>query len=192
VSVVLRWLVLLALPTVLVGCGSGSVSPPRTNIDPAKTLAIQPTPAGLDQSNDVESLDVAGFQATLAGVAKADVAASYKSLGFYDAAIRRWSGPRGARVIMVISRWPDHQKATNVGGGAVNVVLDAAGAEGWTPSEIGGTRGARRTDDPQVRILADAIADVSLIVRADGPVTDAAIIRAMQLAIKPVRTAAPR
>ena len=188
----LRWPALLVLPTLLVGCGSGSVSPPRTNIDPVATLEIQPTPAGLDQSKDVEPLDVTAFQETLAGVAKADAAESYRAIGFYDAAIRRWSGPGGARVIMVISRWPDHQKATNVGGGAVNVVQESPGTGGWTPSELGGTRGARRTDDPQVRIIADAVADVSVIVRADGPVTDAVVIRAMQLVIRPIRAVAPR
>lgn len=187
-----RWLSLLVLPTLLVGCGSGSVSPPRTNIDPVAVLTIQPTPAGLDQSKDVAPLDVAAFQETLAGVAKADAAQSYKDIGFYDAAIRRWTGAGGARVIMVISRWPDHQVATNVGGGAVNVVQELDGAGAWTPSALGGTRGARRPDGPQIRILADAIADVSVIVRADGPVTDSAIIRAMQLAIKPIRAVAPR
>jgi hypothetical protein len=191
---VLRFVLLSISAVVLLGCGSGSLEQPPTDIDLSRVLTILPTPKGLDQSTVVRSADVATVQATFAGVAKAESVAVYKSLGFKDAAIREWSGDDGAHVLAIISRWPDRQKATNVGAGPVNLLLDTSNAAAWTPQELAGTRGARLTvpGKPNVKILAFAVAEVSLVVRGDGPVSDAAMIRTMELLIAPVRAKAPR
>ena len=99
---------LLVLTALLAGCGGGSLSVPPTNIDPAELVRILPTPPGLDQSNDVATVDAAGLQATLAGVAKAESAKVYEDIGFAGGAMRTWSGPGDARVLAVVSRWPNH------------------------------------------------------------------------------------
>jgi hypothetical protein len=191
---VLRLVPLSLLLTILLGCGGASLEQPPTNINLVQTLTILPTPKGLDQSNVVRRADVASVQATFAGVAKAESVAVYKDLGFKDAAIREWSGNDGAHVLAMISRWPDRQTATNVGAGPVNLLLDTSNAAAWTPRELPGTRGARLTapGKPNIKLLAFAVAEVSLVVRGDGPVTDAAMIRTMELLIAPVRAKAPR
>lgn len=183
----LRRLALLVIAVVVAGCGGDSLSQPQTRIDPAGVVKILPTPRGLDQSSDVTTVDAAELQATLAGVAKAEAAKVYEEIGFAEGAMRTWSGAGGARVLAVVSRWRDHQTATNVGGGAVLRIAETSGAAAWTPEALAGARGARSAD---VRVLSFAVADLSLLVRGDGPVTDAAVIRTMDLLIRPVRAAA--
>lgn len=169
------------------------MSPPQTEIDPAGVLEILPTPPGLDQSNDVTKVDAAKLQTILAGVTSAEAAKVYEDIGFHDGAIRTWSGPDGTRLLVTISRWPDRQTATNVGGGVVNRILDTTSTAAWTPKELPGARGARpRTPGPAaVRVLSLAVADVSLLVRGEGSLTDQIMIRTMDLLARPVRAAAP-
>lgn len=189
---VLRSLALLVvLMALLAGCGAGSLSVPPTDIDPAAVVRILPTPPGLDQSTDVTTVDAADLQATLAGVAKAESAKVYEDIGFGGGAKRTWSGPNDARVLVVVSRWPDHETATRVGGGAVQQLAETTGAAAWTPEQLAGARGARSAEQgpAAIRVLSLAVADVSLLVRGDGPVTDAAIIRTMDLLTRPVRAA---
>lgn len=187
-------MLVLATAALLAGCGDGTVSEPRTRIDPAKTLAILPTPQGFPQSTAVSPLDAAGLQAVLAGVAKEEAAQVYRDIGFYDAAVRTWSAPDGARMIAIVSRWPDHETAGRVGGGAVNQVIDDAGAAAWTPRELSGARGARlsATESAPIKVLSFAVGDANLFVRGDGEVSDAAVVRTMELLSKPVRAATPR
>ena len=182
-----RLIALLVVAALLAGCGADSLSRPATNIDPAEVVKILPTPPGLDQSTAVTTVDAAELQATLAGVAKAESARVYEEIGFGGGAMRTWSGPDGARVLVVVSRWRDHQTATNVGGGAVQRIVETSGAAAWTPEEIAGARGAR---SPEVKVLSFAVADVSLLVRADGPVSDPVLVRTMDLLTRPVRAAA--
>ena len=190
---VLRSIALLALTVLLAGCGAGSTPEPTTKIDPVQILRILPTPQGLDQSSDIAVIDAARLQTLLAGVTSAEAAKVYEEIGFREAAVRTWSGAGGAHVVAIVSRWPDHQKATNVGGGAVQRLLDTSGAAAWTPRQLAGDRGARLTNDGSaaIRMLSLAVDDVGLLVRSDGPVTDDAIIRTMDLLTRPVRAATP-
>ncbi len=182
-----RLIALMVAAALLAGCGADSLSDPETSIDPAEVVKILPTPPGLDQSTEVRTVDAAELQETLAGVAKAESARVYEEIGFGGAAMRTWSGRDGARVLVVVSRWRDHQTATNVGGGAVQRAAETSGAAAWTPRELAGARGARSHD---VKVLSFAVADLSLLVRSDGPVPDAVLIRTMDLLTRPVRAAA--
>ncbi len=187
-----RSLPLLVVTALLAGCGSDSLSDPGSGIDPAGVVRILPTPRGLDQSSDATAVDAVGLQSTLAGVANAEAATVYEGIGFRDGAVRTWSGPDGARVLVAVSRWPDHQTATNVGGGAVQRILDTSAANAWTPRELAGARGARLAaqGSAAVKMLSLAVAEMSLLVRADGPVSDEVIIRTMDLMTRPVRAGA--
>ena len=182
---------LVVFATLLAGCGADSLSVAPTDVDPAAVVKILPTPPGLDQSSDVTTVDAAQLQATLAGVAKAESARVFEEIGFGGGAKRTWSGSDNARFLVVVSRWPDHQTATNVGGGAVQEVAETSGAAAWTPEQLAGARGARSTAQgtTAVRVLSLAVGEVSLFVRADGPVTDATLIRTMDLLTRPVRAA---
>jgi hypothetical protein len=190
---VLRSLALLVvLMALLAGCGGGSLSVPPTSIDPVELVKILPTPQGLDQSSDVTTVDAAELQATLAGVAKSESAKVYEDIGFAGGAMRTWSGPADARVLAVVSRWPDHETATRIGGGAVNQIAEQPGVGAWTPRELASTRGAHSTTPGSgaVRVLSLAVDDLSLLVRSDGPIGDDVIIRTMDLLTRRARAAA--
>jgi hypothetical protein len=176
---------LLVVASLAAGCASGDEddSVPG-DIDLARIVGVLPTPAGFDQSNDAHPADVAAVQEALAGMAREESARAFESRGFVDGAIRTWSGPRGATLTAVVSRWPDHLTASAIGGGAVNVPLDrdVPGASPWNPDELRGGRGVR-IDAPgePARLLAVAVGDVSLFVRASGPAGDAPVLRTMEL-----------
>ena len=183
---------LVVLMASLAGCGGGSLSVPPTNIDPVELVKILPTPQGLDQSSDATTVDAAELQATLSGVAKAESAKVYEDIGFAGGAMRTWSGPDGARVLAVVSRWPDHETATRIGGGAVNQIAEQPGVRAWTPQELAGARGAHSTrpGPGAVRVLSLAVDDLSLLVRSDGPIGDDVMIRTMDLLTRRARAAA--
>ena len=182
---------LVGLTALLAGCGGGALSVPPTSIDPVELVKILPTPPGLDQSSDVTTVDAAELQATLAGVAKAESAKVYQDIGFAGGAMRTWSGPDGARVLAVVSRWPDHETAARIGGGAVNQIAEHSRAAAWTPQKLAGARGARSTTPGPgaVRVLSLAVDDLSLLVRTDGPIGDDVIIRTMDLLTRRTRAA---
>ena len=176
---------LLAVVALLTGCATGAEDDTATEgVDLVELVRVLPTPAGFDQSNDARSADAAEVQAALAGAAREEAARAFESRGFEDGAIRTWSGPGGATFTAVVSRWPDRLTATAIGGGAVNLPLDqdVRGATPWNPDELRGGRGVR-IDAPKAsaRMLAVAVGDVSLFVRADGPVNDAQVLRTVQL-----------
>ncbi len=182
----LRVVALLVLALLVSGCGAVTAEETSTRVDLAALVRILPTPPGLDQSSQVATVDAAALQKTFAGVAKPEAAKVYEEIGFAGGAMRTWSGPNGARVWAVVSRWPDHQTATNVGGGAVQRAAETAGLSAWTPTAISGARGAR---SDIVRVLSVAVADLSLVVRTDGPVPDTVIVRTMDLLTRPARAA---
>jgi hypothetical protein len=187
---VLRVLILAAALATLTGCGATTVETPPSTIDLTELVGILPTPSGLDQSREVRPVDAAGLQEMLAGVARAESAAVFREIGFRAGAVRTWRGD-GATMWVAVSRWPDRQTATNVGGGAVQQFADTTGATAWTPRALAGARGARFVKDSETRMLSIAIGDVSLVVRADGPIGDDTVVRTMDLLARPVRAAAP-
>jgi hypothetical protein len=82
---------------------------------------------------------------------------------------------------VVVSEWDDHTAATSVGGDAAELALGEPGARAWTPRELGASRGVR-IDDParRLRVLSVAVDATDLFVRAEGPIPEQVVIRAMQ------------
>lgn len=187
----LRWLTLTVVLATLTGCGATTIEAPPSTIDLTELVRILPTPQGLDESRNVRSVDAAGLQEALAGVARAESAKVFQDLGFRAGAIRTWSNGDGTTMLVAVSRWPDRQTATNIGGGAVQRLADTTGAAAWTPRSQAGARGARLAKDSETRMLSLGVGDVSLFVRADGPIGDDAVVRTMDLLARPVRAAAP-
>jgi hypothetical protein len=185
------WRLMFVLLAVLAlgGCAGDSEPDNTDSVNLTRLVTILPTQPGLDQaSSDIRSVDATTLENILArreGVASK----GYEQIGFREAAIRTWTGPDGGAMLVAVSRWPDHQVATSVGGGAAVEPLDKENARAWNPREISGARGARSDTS---RVLAMAIGDISLVVRADGPVTDAAVVRTLDLVSRPVQAAAER
>lgn len=179
-------LAIILAAVALTGCGGrGTQGETSIDADLTETIRVLPTPTGLDQSVDVTTATVDDVQEVFAqGRADATAAATYRSIGFNAAAIRRWSGPNGAFFVVVLSRWPNHQTATNVGGGAAETLPLQHGAQAWTPTAVHGARGtAARAGAASEHTLAKATANVSVYIHATGPVTEQAIVRTMDLAI---------
>jgi len=191
----LRWalIVLLAALTVA-GCGAGSSERDATDdINLMELVNILPTQPGLDQAtSDIHSVDASTLEAMFARRDSTD-SKGFDQIGFREGVIRTWRGTGGADMLVAVSRWPDHQIATSVGAGAADQPLESPGASAWNPREINGSRGARvSAPGSATRVLAIAIGEISLVVRADGPVSDAAVIRTLDLLSRPVRSAVGR
>jgi hypothetical protein len=189
-----RLIILLAAVLALAGCGANSPEQDGTDaVDLTELVTILPTQAGLDQaSSQIRSVDASTLEGIFArreGV----TSKGFEEVGFREGVIRTWTGPDGGAMLVAVSRWPDHQVATSIGGGATVQPLDTLHAQAWNPREISGARGARvNTPGASSRVLAIAIGDISLVVRADGPVTDAAVVRTLDLVSRPVRAASER
>lgn len=184
-----RLLIAAMFAALVAGCGERRVVSPTAGIDPVELVRILPTPDGLTfDPQSSKAATAADVQEALAGTAKAETAKKFEDeLGYVDGAVRRWRGSNGAALTVVVSRWPRHQTATNVGGGAAEFPI-AAGAQAWTPSDVPGARGSR-TSSPNggSRSLAFAIADLSIFVRGDGAIGDTVVVRALSRLTKPVR-----
>lgn len=189
-----RTIILLAAVLALAGCGANSAERDGTDaVDLAELVRILPTQQGLDQASSrirrVDASTLEGIFARRAGTASK----GFEQVGFREGVVRTWTGRDGGAMLVAVSRWPDHQVATSIGGGAAVQPLDSLHAKAWNPREISGSRGAR-VDLPGVssRVLAIAIGNISLVVRGDGPVTDAAVVRTLDLVSRPVRAASER
>lgn len=188
--------VIIVLLAALAVAGCGADSPERDGTDAInlrELVMILPTQPGLDQaSSDIRSVDASTLEATFARRDRTD-SKGFEEIGFREGAVRTWSGPDGANMLVAVSRWPDHQVAAGVGAGAADQPLGSPGASAWDPREINGSRGARvSAPGSPSRVLAIAIGEISLVVRADGPVSDAAVIRTLDLLSRPVRSAIGR
>jgi hypothetical protein len=102
-----------------------------------------------------------------------------------DAAVRRWQAPGGQELITAISVWDSHLVATGIGGQAAERLIGAPGGRAWTPSGLGGSRGARVGADGEVeRRLAYAVGPNSIYVRSVGPVDEQIVTRAAERLIR--------
>jgi len=180
---------MLLLATILAGCGNRDQAAPTDSVDLVELLHILPTPAGLDQSNDTRAADLATVRSTFAAGldVPAEAADQYEKLGLRESAIRTWSGPGGARVVILATRWPNRMTAANTGAGAADVLPIREGARPWTPSKLRSARGSR-LDEPGRRrsSLSLAVQSVNLFIRAEGPVDEDAVIRTLEFASKPL------
>lgn len=187
-------LVLMLGALILGGCGADDVTIPLTQVDLTQLVTVLPTPQGLDQSTEVRTATAEEVQSAFAdGAIPKEARGEYAKRGFKDAAIRTWAGPQGRSATVIASRWPDHFAATNIGGGAAQVLTGRSGAQAWTPESAPGARGVRVvTAGGETRLLAFAVEDISVVVRADGDVTDTAVERSLELLVAQLRAATGR
>jgi len=172
----------VGLVALAAGCSTpqaGSDAPPK--VPPARLAALLPTAAGLRDASPSRPADAEAIQAALGGRADADAARKLTELGLRGGAIRTWTAANGGRMTVVVSEWQNHTAATSVGGDAAELALGAPGAHAWTPREIGASRGVRN-DDPgrRLRVISYAVDATDLFVRAEGPIPEQVVIRAMQ------------
>lgn len=182
---------ILLVGAILLMTGCGREPTYKTDsLDLVRLLHILPTQSEFTFTDSAAEADLD----TLAGLyAPGDDATAvrkqYESLGFRNAAIRRWEGPDGAKMTVALSRWRDRMVAVNTGGGVAEVVPIQNGAVPWTPDELRGSRGARTTGNPPRYSLSYAVENVGVYVETSGPVSERTVVRTMQLIAEPLRQA---
>jgi hypothetical protein len=166
----------IALCLVAAACGpEGPTEAGGTDTDPLAVLTILPSPGEL-RGPPAASADEATLQRALTGAADPELAEALRGRGMKDAAVRRWTGPGGQQLITAISVWDSHLVATGVGGQAAEMLPYG---KAWTPSGLGGTRGARAGDDgDRERRLSYAVGPNNIYVRSVGPVDEEIVTRA--------------
>lgn len=184
VSRTLRAAAALLLLLALVGAGCDTTADREndtSDVDPVALARVLPTPDGLSDSPPPRAVGVRDLQVALAaGQEDEEGANRLDGLGLRRAAVREWSGPDGARLTVVISVWPDHTVANNVGAGAAELPLGSDGARAWTPREVAGSRGAVVSPPgPPSAGLAFAVGQTSILVRGEGPVGEETVVRTL-------------
>jgi hypothetical protein len=172
----------LAAALLLAGCNAGGneQDAPR-DVPPLTLVHILPTPNGLTDVGSARAAGPAVVQAALAGRPDAPSVKNLEESGLGAAAIRRWRGRDGATFTVVVSRWSNHEAATNVGGDAAELPLGSPGATAWTPDQIGGSRGSKvDPPGPRSRALSYAVGYTELFVRSTGGVPDDDVVKTMQ------------
>lgn len=169
----------IALCLVAVACGpEGPTEAGGTDTDPLAVLNILPSPGEL-RGRPAATADEDTLQRALTGPADPELADALRARGLRNAAVRRWSGPGGQELITAISVWDSHLVATGIGGQAAELLVDAPGGGAWTPSGLGGTRGARAGDEGDAeRRLSYAVGPNNIYVRSVGPVDEEIVTRA--------------
>lgn len=175
-------LIVIALVTAT---GCADTQPPDTSdIDPLRLATVLPTPAGFAEAGGPRAVDapmlasVYGGDGTLGAIERS---------GFKRAAVREWTGSGGRRLVVAVGVWDSREGARFVTGGAAEQHLFAEGAAAWTPKEIRASRGVRRDGDRPLRVLSFAIDTTGVYVRADGPGSEKAVIRAADLLVTAIR-----
>ncbi len=159
------------------GCAAGGrVEQQSLEADPAFIVRVLPTRPGLDIAGAERTPGPAGFDQATLGHAVPDLVTSAEAGGLREVAVRDWTGPGGALLVAVASLWDDGEAAAAIGGEVARAAVP--GGSVWTPSQYGGSQGARSAD---ARALSVVIGKVALFVRAEGPVDDEAVLRTIQL-----------
>jgi len=167
----------LACVPLLAGCAGGGVAAQDSvEADPAFVVRVLPTRPGLDIAGPGVSTGSGEFDRATLGQSIPGLAKGAKDGGLRSAATRTWTGPNGARLVAVASLWDDSEPARAIGG----QVARAAVPDGtpWTPTQYGGSQGYRSDD---ARSLNVVVGKVSLLVIAEGPVDDEAVLRTIDL-----------
>ncbi len=182
-------IILLGAIVLLSGCGP-KPSFPTDSLNLVELLRILPTQKEFTQSDTARTADL---DAVIDAFAPQDLGDAtrkqYEQLGFREGAIRTWTGPGGAKMTVVLSRWPSHMTAVNTGSGVAEILPIQAGARPWTPDQLRGARGAATTDADPHYTLSYAIQNIGAFVVTEGPVSDQSVIRTMQLLSKPLLAA---
>ncbi len=177
----LRWMGLVALlaacALALSGCAAGGdQAQQQDEAEPAPIVSVLPARPGLAPAGPVKSLTAADYPTAVLGYADAGLTVSLEQAGFRRGAWRTWTGPNGATLVAVVALWDDGDAAAAISGSAANAIVP--GGTFWTPSQFGGSQGKR---DANARVLAVIVGKVSLVLRAVGPVSDATMLRQMDL-----------
>lgn len=177
----MRWFSLTALVAACVvafsGCSLGGEQAEQTHeAEPAQIIAVLPSRPGLAPAGPVKGLDAAAFTEALLGHPDADLTTTLTDGGFRRGASRTWTGANGASLTAVAGLWGDGDPAQTIGTDATAAVVP--GGAVWMPEEFSGSNGRRAAD---ARALNVVIGQVSLYLRATGPVDDAAVLRQMYL-----------
>ena len=182
-AAIAHWLRVMALAAavacvpLLAGCAGGGVAAQDSvEADPAFIVRVLPTRPGLDIAGPEVKTGAGEFDAATLGESIPGLAKGAKDGGLRGAATRTWTGPDGARLVAVASLWDDSEPARAIGG----QVARAAVPDGtpWTPSQYGGSQGFRAAD---ARALNVVVGKVSLLVIAEGPIDDEAVLRTVDL-----------
>ena len=180
-SPVMRWFSSAALAAtgalVLTGCSLGGQQEQQTHVaEPATVVSVLPARPGLTPAGPIRPVDAKGFTTALLGHPDSTLTTNLEQAGFLRGATREWTGPKGASLVAVVGLWDDGSAAASLGGDAADAA--APGGTPWTPSQYGGSQGARADN---ARALSVVVGRVSLFLRATGPVDDAAVLRQMDL-----------
>ena len=177
----MRWFsfsaLLAACALAFSGCSLGGEQAEQTHeAEPAQVVAVLPSRPGLTPAGPVTPLDAAAFTTAILGRPDAELTGTLTDGGFRRGAARTWTGANGATLTAVVGLWGDGDPAQAIGGDAAAAVVP--GGTVWMPSEFRGSNGRRSAD---ARALNVVIGQVSLYLRATGPVDDAAVLRQMYL-----------
>lgn len=170
---------LLALVVALAGaCGpTGPGEEGGDPVDPVALLSVLPSPGDL-RGAPAEPAGAEELQRALTGPPDPAIAARLRGRGLREAAVRRWEAPGGAVMEASVSVWPSRLLASGIGADAARALT---GSEGWTPSELRGSRGARLDEGGRRELrLSDAVGPNLLYVRAEGPVPDDVVARQLR------------
>ena len=161
----------------LAGCTGGQ--PDTRAPDPVQAVRILPTPAGLTTAASVRTVDADGLSSAFGSPGPVPGLADS---GLGKAAVRRFTGPGGASMIVAVALWDDNESAREIVGAAAETTLGHSGVEAWTPSEVGASRGTRTTGGGvDHHTLSFAQGRAGAYLRADGPVPEASVIRTAKL-----------
>lgn len=169
---------LAAAALAVSGCAAGVDAQRAREADPVFVVRILPTRPGLIPLGPTRTIDRAAYARAVLGHDDPALTANLAEAGLQRAAVREWTGPGGARLVAVAGLWDDGSAAVALNGEAAENDVPGPDATPWTPSDFGGSRGAR---SPRERALSMVVGKASLFVRAEGPVTDAMVIRTIDL-----------
>jgi hypothetical protein len=179
-------LALAVLAAVVAGAGCGDTpnggSDAAPKVPPVRLAGLLPTANGLRDASASRPADALAIQTALAdGRAEPSAARKLTDLGLRKGAIRTWTAPGGGHMAVVISEWSNHYAATSVGGDSAELALSLPGAQAWTPTQLASSRGVK-VDTPghELRTISFAVDSTDLFVRAEGPIPETVVIRAMQ------------
>jgi hypothetical protein len=166
-------LLVLLVAALSAGC-AGGVAPDTSGTDPVRLAAILPAPKGLRETGAARAIDARGLASVLGGSGALE---AIEGSGLERAAVREWTGPGNARLVVAVSVWSRNEAAQYVNGSAAERELSAPGTAAWTPEALPGSRGVRRDGDRRLRTLSFALDATGVYVRAEGPVEERAVVR---------------
>lgn len=173
---------LIALCLLTAGCGFGPLDATQSGGDKVRATAllqVLPSPGDL-RGPDAAKATADELQAAWTGQPDPALAERITQLEPSAAAVRTWSDPRGGELVATVSVWDSHLTATQVGTDLATRLTDE-GASAWTPSAVGGSRGARLHDGARREVrLGYAIGPNALYVRGTGAVSDGTVIKTME------------